>query len=244
MRFLGPNFLLNAQSNWAAGIGVFLEPKSIWGFSPYQPGLGSLLMHTLSAVKRPCCAISPVSLKNGSEQRDPQAGKLQNKLNSLASDSSSFSQLNNFNKSFKQMGRLGADREGGRLFLQWPSKVLFPPQWAREGQTGEMRRGGEGLGGKDHAELRKKKLRGDTRMDKSHSSRENVRGGRREVSPRGKIKRLWSPVEYKRTLEEREESMQQVSLWLCLHPLQNFLRCASERWELLVIYLVWGELFC
>lgn len=32
-----------------------------------------------------------------------------------------------------------------------------------------MRRGGEGLGGKDHAELRKKKLRGDTRMDKSHS---------------------------------------------------------------------------
>lgn len=36
--------------------------------------------------------------------------------------------------------------------------------------------------------------------------------GGREVSLSGKNKRLWSPIEYKRTLKEREESMQQVSL--------------------------------
>lgn len=76
-----------------------------------------------------------------------------------------------------------------------------------------MRRRGGGLGDKGHAELHKKELRGGMRKEKKPLGWGLcLRSGERCFSESGQDKRPWSPVDYKRTLEEREESMQQVSL--------------------------------
>lgn len=62
MLLLGPNFLLNAPSSWAAEVGVYLEPETIWTF---WPGPASRA-HAQCREPARCAA----SLSHGGEQEE------------------------------------------------------------------------------------------------------------------------------------------------------------------------------